>query len=234
MRQMRTVSVIGWSLAFLLGLVALAMSATTTFAANEPSITFDAATYDYGNIAANTPVSQTFVLTNGKRATGELTVSLTGSAAFTKTIDGCTGTRLPANKSCSVTVQYTRATMLTFDSAALFAASNKPLLNAFVTLTGGLSEGCAQVNDVQFDGAYINAGVNLPFKAGEVLAMSSDVPTDGTPAQVILKVGTDVVDTADFPGTVEYTIPAGGSYAIGWGTDGNIAITTWVAGCVGP
>lgn len=221
-------------LVHVLGLVALAISATTAFGASDPSITFNPSIHDYGNIAPNTTATQTFVLTSGKRATGLLDVFLTGSSTFSKTDDSCTGTRLGANKSCSVTVQYAPTTAVTSDSTALFAVSSKPLLNALAALTGGLSPGCYSVNSAQFQGAYITSGVNLSFKADETLTLSSGEPTGGTPAEVILNVNSEVVDTAQFPGTVEYTIPGDGQYAIGWGTDENTVITTWDASCVGP
>jgi hypothetical protein len=218
-----------------LGLVALAISATTAFGASDPSITFNPSIYDYGNIPPDSFASKTFVLTSGKRATGMLTVSLTGSPTFWMTADSCTGTRLGANKSCSVTVQYAPTIPGTSDSASLFAVSSKPLLNAFATLTGGLSPGCALVSSTQFQGTYISAGMTDSFKAGETLTMLSGEPTTGgTPAEVILNVNSGVVDTVAFPGTVEYTIPEDGQYAIGWGTNTNTVITTWAASCVGP
>ena len=217
------------------GFFALAIAVANAFGASDPSIILSPSSFDYGNVAPNATASQTFVLTSGKRATGALTVSLfSDSTAFSKTADSCTGAKLGANKSCSVTVQYARTDAGSSDSATLFVVSAKALLNASATLTGGLSPGCALVNSAQFQGAYINAGLTDSFKAGEILTMSSGEPANGTPAEVLLDVDSEVADTADFPGTVGYVIPGGGQYEIGWGTSANALITTWVATCVGP
>lgn len=63
---------------------------------------------------------QTFVLKNsGGSATVALTVSLSGSVAFTKRADSCTATSLGPNKMCSVTVTYAPTTTGTSDSATL-------------------------------------------------------------------------------------------------------------------
>jgi hypothetical protein len=63
--------------------------------------------YNYGLVSLGQKVSQAFTLTNsGSAATSSLTVTLTKSAAFTITMDGCTGTTLALNQSCSVTVTF--------------------------------------------------------------------------------------------------------------------------------
>jgi hypothetical protein len=65
--------------------------------------------FDYGTLDAadGGNASQTFTLrnTDGK-PTGALSISLTGSGAFTKTADTCTGTKLSSKRTCSVTVKY--------------------------------------------------------------------------------------------------------------------------------
>src|SRR5213593_2475952 len=59
--------------------------------------------FDYGAVSPGQTASQTFTLMNsGGSATGMLTVALSGSSAFTKTLDGCTATSLGPKKSCSV------------------------------------------------------------------------------------------------------------------------------------
>ena len=49
--------------------------------------------FDFGSVAAGQTSSQVFTLTSGRwdRFTGRLTISLSGSAAFSVTFDGCTG-----------------------------------------------------------------------------------------------------------------------------------------------
>ena len=89
-------------------------------------------------------------------------------------------------------------------------------------LVGGVSEGCAVVNDAQFDGFYISAGVNLPFKAGEIVSAHSEEPsTETAPTQIIIRNASNNLATAAWPGTAEYTIPAAGENHIGWATDTN-------------
>jgi hypothetical protein len=233
MRQMREKQRRRLLLAGVLVLVALAISATTAFGANEPSMAFNPSSWDYGVVAPNTTAPKTFVLTNRKGATGTLTVGLSGSPTFTVTADSCTGTRLAANKSCSVTVQFAPTAAGTHETASLLAVSNKPLLNASVTLVGGVSEGCAVVNDAQFDGFYISAGVNLQFKAGEIVSAHSEEPSTGTtPTQIIIRNASNNLATAAWPGTAQYTIPAAGENSLGWTTDTD-AQTTWTVSCAG-
>jgi Domain of unknown function (DUF5050)/Abnormal spindle-like microcephaly-assoc'd, ASPM-SPD-2-Hydin len=88
--------------------------------------TTSAGTYDFGTLAVGATASQTFTLKNsGGTATGALTVSLTGSAAFTKAADGCTAISLGAGKSCTVTVQYSPSATGASDTAQLTATNGK-------------------------------------------------------------------------------------------------------------
>jgi hypothetical protein len=83
------------------------------------------ASFDYGTLDAadGGNAFQTFTLKNtGGRPTGALSISLTGSSAFTKTADTCTGTKLTAKRVCSVTVKYA-PTANGSDSATLSASA---------------------------------------------------------------------------------------------------------------
>jgi hypothetical protein len=92
-------------------------------------------TYNFGTVSPGSTVSQAFTLTDsGGGATSTLTVSLTGSSAFTKTKDTCTGTKLSPKKSCSVTVAYAPASSGQTDKATLTATS--PKATASLTLLG--------------------------------------------------------------------------------------------------
>jgi hypothetical protein len=118
-----------------LGLVALAVLVPIASGASAPSLTSSPSTWDYGTIDANTTASKTFVFTNtGSGSTGELTVSLTGSSAFTNTGDTCTGRALGPNKTCSVTVEYAPTSTSSTDSGTLTVSSRKTSTSA--TLTG--------------------------------------------------------------------------------------------------
>jgi hypothetical protein len=99
------------------------------------ALAFTPSSFNYGQVGTGQPVSQTFTLANTGQATGTLTDTLTGSAAFTITGDTCTGTSLAAGGTCTVTVQFAPASIATF-TAALTSASANPAATATVALTG--------------------------------------------------------------------------------------------------
>jgi hypothetical protein len=104
--------------------VLLSLAVGVASAAGAPvlswSPTTSPGTYNFGTVTAGQKVSQALTLTNsGGKATGALTVSLAGSAAFTKTADTCTGANLSSKKSCRVTVQYAPTTPGQADSATI-------------------------------------------------------------------------------------------------------------------
>jgi hypothetical protein len=104
-------------------------------AGSGPSIAFTPSSHDYGTLSAGQTASQTLVLTNsGGGATGALTVSLSGSTAFTNTADTCTA--LQPHKTCSVTVTYAPATIGANDSATLIATTTSKRATATAALTG--------------------------------------------------------------------------------------------------
>ena len=84
---------------------------------------FTPSPYNYGQVAAGQTASQTFTLSNpGRSATGRLTVTLAGAAAFTITGDTCKS--LPPGKRCAITVRFAPAGAGAV-SATLTAASKK-------------------------------------------------------------------------------------------------------------
>jgi hypothetical protein len=121
---------------FLVGLALL----TPAHAANPPAIAWSPSTngtFDYGAVYPPQTASQTFMLTNsGGSATGMLMVALSGSAAFTKTSDACTGTSLGPGKSCTVTVEFAPADTGKSGTGTLTATGRKPPATAGLTLTG--------------------------------------------------------------------------------------------------
>lgn len=90
-------------------IVAMVGSATGAAAGPRPSaLVFTPSPYSYGQVAAGQTASQTFTLSNpGRSATGRLTVTLAGAAAFTITGDTCKS--LPPGKRCAVTVRFAPA-----------------------------------------------------------------------------------------------------------------------------
>jgi hypothetical protein len=115
-------------------------------------------TYNYGTLQAGQTVSKAFVLTNsGGSATAALKITLTGSGAFTKTADTCTGTSLGPRKSCSVTVQYAPTTPGQGDAATLTAASGKTL--ASLTLLGAAAKASPAITTSPSSGGTVGAAV---------------------------------------------------------------------------
>jgi hypothetical protein len=101
------------------------------------ALAFTPSRFDFGQVGTGQTASpQTFTLANtGGQATGALTDTLTGAAAFTITGDTCTGISLPAGGTCTVTVRFAPAS-IAGDTATLIAASANPAVTATDALTG--------------------------------------------------------------------------------------------------
>jgi virginiamycin B lyase len=101
-----------------------------------PALGFTPSSYDFGEVRTREAASQSFTLANsGGRATGPLTVTVAGSAAFTTTGDTCTGTSLAQGASCTVTVSF-GPTSFGAVTATLTGASQNPAVSATAALTG--------------------------------------------------------------------------------------------------
>jgi len=122
--------------------------------------------YDFGAVEVGLRGSQTFTLTNtqGPR-TGQLSVSLTGSANFSITSDACTGTALGKGKSCDVTVQYAPSVVGETATATLTASGRKPGA-ATITLSG---------NGVLVVATFISGTLTTQVAAGAFATVSSDL-----------------------------------------------------------
>src|SRR4051812_34694206 len=94
-------------------------------------------------------------------------------------------------------------TALAATAVALSAASV-----ASSTSAQALSPGCEELNNPGLDSGYRITTFDGPLAAGEVITISAEPPDPAT--TVTLEVGSVVVDTAPFPGTVEYVVPATG------------------------
>lgn len=100
-----------------------------------PVIAWTPSGHNYGSIDAGDTAFQEFTLTNsGGSASGTLSISLSGSAAFSLR-DACSGTSLAPRKSCAVTVEYAPTTGGQSDTATLTASSKKAGAVS-ITLTG--------------------------------------------------------------------------------------------------
>ena len=101
------------------------------------ALAFIPSPFDFGQVGTGqTSSPQTFTLANtGGQATGALTDTLTGAAAFTVTGDTCTGISLVAGGTCTVAVRFAPASIAT-DTATLTAVSANPAVTATAALTG--------------------------------------------------------------------------------------------------
>ena len=104
--------------------------------------TTSSGTYDYGTVVAGATKSVTFTLTNtGGKATGRLRITLSGPSAFTITQDGCNGTSLGPNKSCTDTIEYAPTNSGQRTTATLSASGKSA--SASLTLIGKTGVGAA-------------------------------------------------------------------------------------------
>ena len=101
------------------------------------ALAFTPSPFDFGQVGTGqTSSPQTVTLANtGGQATGALTDTLTGAAAFTVTGDTCTGISLAAGGTCTVTVRFAPASIAT-DTARLTGVSANPAVTATAALTG--------------------------------------------------------------------------------------------------
>jgi hypothetical protein len=116
------------------GLVALTLSGPAHGKPRVAELTWNPSEFDFGEVSVGGASPKTFVLRNtAGKSSGEISISLSGSAAFQLTDDRCTGIALNKDKTCSVTVEYAPSTT-TGDNGTLLATS--PKSSASVTLSG--------------------------------------------------------------------------------------------------
>jgi len=134
-------------------------------AVTPPLLEFTPSPYDYGQVTIGQGATQTFTLANsGGQATGALTVTLAGPAAFTASADTCTGASLAPGGSCTVTVRLAPASTTTV-SATLTGASTNPAATATAALTG---------TGVLPSHLYWVSGTNPNFPSGTVNVANLD------------------------------------------------------------
>jgi hypothetical protein len=151
-------------------------------------LAFHPGPYDYGHVPVGERPERVFTLSNtGGRASSALTVEVFGSAAFTVTVDTCTGTSLGPGKSCTVTVRFT-PTGVGAVTAELAAASKNRAAAATVALTGaGRRLGSSGPGHLYWTSLSEGSGYGLN---------SMSLP-DGTPTSVLTGLpGVDLM-TAD-------------------------------------
>ena len=145
-----------------LTLVALAVVAPAASAQTGKllSIAITPAAHNYGTINPNTTASKTFVVRdNGLVPTTPLKVTLSGSAAFKKTADSCSGRTLWPNdvslfrKRCSITVRYAPTGATAMGTLTVVGVGFPWKLQATASLTGRSTPNGRQVC-ASLGGAY--------------------------------------------------------------------------------
>lgn len=193
---------------------AIAVPAAAAAASGGPVLASSPATHNYGALAAGQTTATTFTLANtGGSASAALTITLPGSAAFTKTADTCTGTSLGPGKTCTVTITYTApAVPGQAGTATLTAASNKPAATATATLAGTAAKAAPALAATPSGGGPVGATVTDTatlsggYQPGGTIEFQLYPTADcsGTPADD---------ETVTVTGDGTYTTPAGATPA---------------------
>ena len=94
------------------------------------------------------------------------------------------------------------------------------------------SAGCPSLNSFSFDETSAgNAIFPANFNAGERVVVSA-APATGSPTAVNLRYAGALVDTAPFPGTVSFTVPAdASSTGVSWDLTPASATAVWTVSC---
>jgi hypothetical protein len=199
------------------GLVGLLLLVPAALAGGSPAIAFAPAStaaspFAFAKIAKGATETQTFTLKNtGGVATAALTVSLTGSAAFTRTADSCSAVSLGPKKSCSITVQYAPTTDGASDTATLTARSKKPLAVATAYLSGTSTDPSADIS-LTYIASHDGFPPGLVISNGGPSAATVSVLVHG-----VSSLGTNAAEqvtgdaTTGFTVTTVNPIPSGGA-----------------------
>ncbi|MGY4771640.1 choice-of-anchor D domain-containing protein [Kribbella sp. CWNU-51] len=179
-----------------------------------PALGFTPSSHDFGEVATKQAASQSFTLANsvGHATTGPLTVTVTGSAAFTTGSDTCTGTSLVPGASCTVTVSFA-PTSLGIVTANLTAASQTPAASTTAALTGTgvghiywvnqgqtIEDGSVNVASSNGSNAQVIDGPGLPsFPVGVAVANT---------ALYVANLGDLATDPDVGPAIIDYNSPA--------------------------
>jgi hypothetical protein len=140
-------------------------SAASTPAAPIPALAWSpSGAFDYGvlDAALGQRASQTFALSDANGKSGRISIVLTGSPTFTKSVDGCSGKRL--NKPCTVTVIYAPTT--NGATSASLTATGTSGATATVSLRGASAW---QPGDLH---TWTQSNWHIPTVGGEFLMRS--------------------------------------------------------------
>jgi HYDIN/CFA65/VesB family protein/low-density lipoprotein receptor class B len=158
------------------------MPAAAASAASAPAaLSFQPAAHDYGQVSVGeTSQHQLRLVNTGGRASSALTVTVSGSPAFTVTADTCTGASLGPGKSCTVTLRYTPAAVGAA-KATLTVVSRNRAASATAQLTGtgrrlGSPAPFSHLYWTSYDGAFYHVQAG-PLAGGTVTTVTALLQT---------------------------------------------------------
>ena len=174
------------SAAAVMGLLGVPVGAASA-GAGPAVLAFERSQYAYGLVSIGVRPERVLTLVNtGGRASGSLTVSVSGSPAFTVAADTCTGSSLGPRKSCTVTVRFAPRAVGPF-LATLVAVGKNRAASASVALSGagrGLGAGSDEIYWTIDDGT-INAGT-LAGEWTAILVTPLSHPNQNMPNQLVV------------------------------------------------
>jgi hypothetical protein len=93
-----------------------------------------------------------------------------------------------------------------------------------------LSSGCVAINGAVYDGVYSSSFAGrLSFIAGERISLTAAAPHTGIPTEIRFDINFATAQTADYPGTLVYRVPANSTFTASWTLDNGTA--SWLASC---
>ncbi len=205
-----------------------------------PVLGFTPSTASFGPVLAGVKApAQSFKLKNsGDRATGALTVSLSGSG-FAKTRDTCTASSLGPHKTCIVALTYTGTNQGEQDAGTLTAKSrSKAGVSATLPLTGTTpleaDLSIKKVDTTDFIGGAngtfnpstnnTTGGTDVPGNTGHPLVYTIVIANSG-PNSVTGASVSDVMPAGVASDTWSVTSEIGGATVVGGSTSGTGNIT---------
>jgi hypothetical protein len=93
-----------------------------------------------------------------------------------------------------------------------------------------LSSGCVAINGAVYDGVYSSSFAGrLSFIAGERISLTAAAPHTGIPTEIRFDINFATAQTADYPGTLVYRVPANSTFTASWTLDNGTA--SWLVSC---
>jgi hypothetical protein len=133
--------------------------------------------------------------------------------------------------------RFPRSTFRTGSLAFVAAVLVAQLLTSAILPTNAvhaqsvpLSSGCVALNGAVYDGVYSSSFAGrLSFIAGERISLTAAAPHTGIPTEIRFEINFATAQTADYPGTLVYRVPANSTFTTSWTLDNGTA--SWLVSC---